>query len=325
MSKNQWKAPLITAGLVGAGAVAGCVASGIMFKMTMPRPKGTSDKIVNEFAEPEKFQEYMEKSAPLSEWAQEQSYEDVYITARDDIRLHALYFPAENSDNKIVIFHHGYTSKAIDNVNHLKFFHDMGYDALLLDLRAHGESGGKYVGYGVLDRFDTQMWVRYVRERFGNDIRIVLHGTSMGATTALMALGVPEVQKEVSAVIADCGFTSRDEIFAHVVKKNYHLPTFPMMQINNLYSKKAAGYKGNEYSTVDALENNQVPVLFIHGEKDKFVPVWMSKENYRVCGASLKKLLIVENAGHGSSIFEDRELYERTEKEFLDEVFEFDF
>ena len=321
MDKSDITGAAVVAGIVGAaGAAAAGIGALILFEKTLPRPKGTSDDIIEEFADPEKMQEYMVNMAPVGEWMEKQSLEDIYIIARDGIRLHALYLAAAEKSDRLVILHHGFTSKAADNSVHAKFFHDMGYEVLMLDLRAHGESEGEYVGFGILDRYDTLKWVQYAKNRFGEDTRIVLHGTSMGAATVLMALGLDEIQNSVSAVIADCAYTSPAEIFAHVIKTKYHIPSFPVMQINGLMSKRKVGYTFDEYSTKTALQvNRKVPVLLIHGAEDKFVPTQMSRENYEVC-QSKKQLLIVENAGHGSSVFEDEELYEATERAFLDEA-----
>ena len=313
---------VVIGGLAGAGVAAGItgIASAILFKKTFPRPNGVDESIVAEFADTEKMAEYAKKMEYIGVWAEGVSKEDIFITARDGIKLHAVYIPAEKPSKKLVILHHGYTSKAMDNSTHAYFFHREGYEVLLLDLRAHGESEGEYVGFGILDRFDTEKWIEYAHERFGGDIKIVLHGTSMGGTTVLMALGLESVQNSVSAVIADCAFTSPAEIFSHVMKKNYHIPiTSPIINLNGMYSKNVVGYRFDEYSTQEALKDNKVPVLFVHGKKDKFVPTIMSEQNYEAC-TSRKQLLMVENAGHGSSIFENTELYEETEKEFLKDL-----
>ena len=323
MEKSKTLEKILAGSLAGTGVVTGVtagVASVILFRKTVPRPGETSQDIIDEFADAAKMAEYEKKMAPVGEWAAATPKEDVWLTSDDGLRLHAFYIPADVSSKKLVILHHGYTSKAMDNCAHAKFFHDEGYDVLLLDLRAHGQSEGKYVGFGILDRFDTLKWIRYARQRFGEDCRIVLHGTSMGAATVLMALGLPEIQDSVSAVIADCAYTSPAEIFAHVMKKNYHVPvTDPIIRMNGLYTKKIAGYRFDEYSTLDALKDNRVPVLLIHGKEDKFVPTWMSEKNFEACTAR-KKLLLVDNAGHGSSIFENPDLYEATEREFLKEI-----
>ena len=312
---------------VVAGAAAGAaglttgIASVILFNRTVPRPKETSPDIIDEFADSQKMAEYMKKMAPVGEWMNQQTLENVNIRSRDGLLLHAFYLAASAPTDKLVILHHGFTSHAIDNSTHAKFFHEQGYEVLMLDLRAHGESEGQYVGFGILDRFDTLEWVRYSRKRFGENIKIVLHGTSMGGATVLMALGLPEIQKTVTVVIADCAYTSPGEIFGHVIAKNYHLPAAPILKATGIRCKSVAGYSFDEYSTVDALRDNKVPVLFIHGREDKFVPTWMSEKNYEACSA-YKRLLFMDNAGHGSSVFENQALYEQTEKDFLKEVFE---
>ncbi len=319
MKKSQKIAgALVAAGAMGA-AIGSLVGGGILISKTLIRPKGTSEDIIGEFADLEKMKEYELKMAPCAEWAEKQTCEDVYITSRDGLKLHAFYLAAKEPSDKVLLLHHGFTSKAKDNMTHARFFHELGYEVLMLDLRAHGESEGKYVGFGVLDRYDTEDWLKWCVDRFGGDKKFVLHGTSMGATTVLMALGCPYAQEHASAVIADCAFTSPEAIFSHVMKKDYHLPSFPVMQIGEVYSRALAGYSFGDYSTVDALKENKVPVLFVHGEKDKFVPTWMSEQNYEAATCK-KRILIVSEAGHGSSVFEDTELYEKTEKEFLEEV-----
>ena len=311
---------LALAGAAGAGAVAVGVGAGMLYSKTVKRPKEVSQDIIDEFADGEKMAAYMASLEPVHEWMDRQIFEDIFITADDGIKLHAMYLPAGDRHEKIAIILHGFTSKAEDELFHIKAFYDMGFDILALDLRAHGKSEGKYVGFGILDRFDTLLWIRYVRERFGKEEKIILHGTSMGATTALMALGIPEVRNEVSAAIADCAFTSPDAIFSHVMKKDYHLPSFPFMSVYKVMTKYTAGYRGDDYSTLEALkENDSIPVLFIHGSEDKFVPVWMVEQNYEACRTEKEKL-IVEGGGHGSSAFENPELYIKTEQEFLAKV-----
>ena len=106
------------------------------------------------------MKEYEVRMMARAEWAKEQTYEDAWIQSRDGLKLHALYLAAGVSSDRCVILHHSFTSKAMDNVIHAKFFHDLGYEVLLLDLRAHGQSEGKYVGFGVLDRYDTELWLK---------------------------------------------------------------------------------------------------------------------------------------------------------------------
>ena len=129
---------------------------------------------------------------------------------------------------------------------------------------------------GILDRFDCRAWIDYVERRFDGKKRILLHGTSMGATTVLMTLGDPTLPKSVKGVIADCAFTSPYDVFTHILKRDYHLPAFPIMNINSAFCRKKAGYGFQDYSTLTALKQTDRPVLFIHGEEDNFVPTRMT-------------------------------------------------
>ncbi len=139
----------------------------------------------------------------------------------------------------------------------------------------------------------------------------------MGASTALMATGFKDLTPAVKGVVADCAFTSPYDVFAHILKRDYHMPEFPIMKINSAMCRKKAGYGFADYSTLKAMETNTRPCLFIHGSEDDFVPVWMSDKNFEACKAP-KKLLKIEGAAHGVSTYQDKERYQAALKEFID-------
>ena len=264
----------------------------------------------------EQYDPMHEKMYSLVREMQEIPYEQVYITSFDGTKLAGKYYHISD-EAPLQIQFHGYHGTGLrDFCGGHKIAREMGHNILVIDERAHGKSEGKYVGFGVLDRYDLLEWIRYVNKRFDNGRKIFLFGTSMGATTVLMASGFKEVQDCVKGIIADCAFTSPNDIFSHVLKKDYHLPPFPIMNINNVMCKKTAGYTFTEYSTLDALKTNKIPVLFIHGKEDKFVPTWMSEKNYEAAVCE-KELLMVDGAGHGSSCYENMSLYQETEKKFI--------
>lgn len=295
--------------LAGGSAVAGVIGAKTLFDRTIPR-QDTLRVDLNEMADMSKWEEYKKFMIPNREWLETQELEHVTITARDGIELHAEYFPAEKSTDRLVICNHGYTGCGMrDCASIAVFFHKIGYDCLIVDHRGHGKSGGDYIGFGILDRFDCLRWIQYVNNRFGSSKQIVLYGVSMGATTALMTAGFPEVADSVKAVIADCAFTSPYEVFKHILKRDYHLPPFPIMDINDSMCRKKAGYGFSDYSTIDAVQNTTIPVLFIHGSEDNFVPVYMSRQNYDAC-SSEKDIMIIQNAGHGASYYENVPAYE---------------
>lgn len=304
--------------IAGTAAAAGGIsiyAANKLFNMTIPRQDGVQVDL-NEMADMAKWEEYKKIIASRGEWVRSQELEEIYIHANDGIKLHAWYLPAEKPTDRFAVIEHGYTSKGMDGASHAYFFHHQGFNVIMPDHRAHGDSEGDYVGFGILDRYDCISWIKYIIGRFGDDVRILLHGTSMGATTVLMTSGLPEFPDNVKAIISDCAFTSPHDVFAHILKRDYHLPEFPIMNINSAMCRKKAGYGFNDYSTLTAMKSNKCPVLFIHGAEDNFVPTKMVYENYSACKAP-KEILVVDNAGHGASAYEDNALYESTETEFI--------
>ena len=173
------------------------------------------------------------------------------------------------------------------------------------------------MSFGLVERFDCYDWINWVNATESDKLPIFLAGISMGATTVLMAGGF-KLPENVKGIIADCGFTSPVAIWKHVVEKNLRLNYKLRKATINKLCKKKLKLNVEEYSAIDAMKNCEIPVLFIHGANDKFVPVEMTYENYYACQAR-KKLFIVPGADHGMSYYVDKEGYEREFKVFLDE------
>ncbi len=258
-----------------------------------------------------------------------QPHEDVYITSFDGLKLHATYFPGMEDEagrpadvsgvKKAVICFHGYTGEGLSNhIAIADYFLKKGYAMLMPDARAHGESEGEYIGFGCLDRKDALSWVNWLIGKCGNDVAIMLHGTSMGGATVLMASGL-DLPCQVKGIVSDCGFTSPKEVFTHVLNHMYHLPAFPAIQGADLINKRLAGYGMDECNAKYEVQKAKVPILFIHGSSDTFVPVSMCHEIYEIC-ASPKRKLIVEGAAHAESYYKDMADYEKVLTEFAGEI-----
>ncbi len=175
-------------------------------------------------------------------------------------------------------------------------------DIMLLtpDLRAHGNSEGKYIGMGWLDRNDILKWIDLILEE-NPQAKIVLHGVSMGAATAMMVSG-ENLPKNVVAVVEDCGYTSVYEVFASELKLRFNLPSFPIINCTSFISRLRAGYNFKEASSLDQIKKSRIPILFIHGTADNFIPVEMCNRLYDSTTCKKEKLLI-DQAGHTQSRF----------------------
>lgn len=314
------KSLLITAGIAGSAAIVGSAMAAVgavtLFKRVIPR----QDELrvdLNEMADMAKWEEYKKTIHSNKEWLMNRNMEHITIQSKDNLVLYGDYFAADNSSDKIVIAFHGYTSCGINDCSSISaFFLKQGFDCLIVDNRAHGKSEGNYIGFGILDRYDCKSWIKYVNERFGSKKQILLYGISMGGATVLMASGFSDMPDNVRAVIADCAFTSPYDVFSHILKRDYRLMPFPVMNINDALCRRRAGYGFKDYSTLTAMRKTKYPTLFIHGKDDNFVPAWMSEKNYETCKAP-KELLMVENAGHAASYYENVLLYEKKVSEFI--------
>lgn len=228
---------------------------------------------------------------------------ELLVIEANGVELAAKRYRQEEPKGRIVMFH-GYRSIAETDFGcAMDYYYSQGYELILVDQRAHGKSSGSWIGFGVLERYDCLAWLRYLNEEF-DPLPTFLSGISMGCTTVLMALGL-ELPPNVKGVIADCGFTSPKEIIYHVMKHKLRISPALLLPGMSLFSKVFAGFSYNEYSTLTALKENKIPVLFIHGKNDNYVPPEMTLRNYEACVAE-KQLLMVEGAGHGTSYLQDR-------------------
>ncbi len=251
-------------------------------------------------------------------WLYKQGIEDVYIKSYDNLKLHGTLLRKPDSNNIVICFH-GYTSNGINDYAALsKFYYEENFSVLMVDNRNHGESEGKYTGFGVLDRLDVKKWVEYIVRTFSNESNILLHGDSMGGATVLMASGL-DLPANVRGIVSDCAFTSAYDVFSHVLKRDYNIPKFPVMFLTEILSKIFAGYGYKDVSTLNEVSKTNIPILFIHGSKDDFVPVWMTECNYNACN-SPKELLIVDGADHAESYYFNRDAYESAIRNFIKNI-----
>ena len=242
--------------------------------------------------------------------------EDVYITSRDGLKLHGYLIPRENARGTFILIH-GWRSRAAYDFSVIwDQYHGMGYNILAIEQRTIGQSEGNYICFGVKEQYDLIDWAHYVGTRFGEQSPIIFSGISMGSSTVMFALGNDELPKNVVGAIADCGFTSAWDEFCYLLRTQYHLPKFPFLYIAEIYARIFCGISFRKYNSTNTLKNAKIPVLFIHGEADDFVPPEHTQKNYAAC-ASRRELFTVKDAGHGLSYLVDRENADKKLTEFI--------
>lgn len=309
-----------TMACLGVLAAVGAGETAYFYRRTMKRNNADVERTMKMAGTD--WNQYADFLKERKEFFLAQNHRDVHQTSFDNLKLHATFFPAldgyadQSGRKKAVICFHGYTSKGMSDYIALSdYYLKRGYAMLLPDARAHGESEGDYIGFGCLDRKDALVWIDWVIQELGDDVEIILHGTSMGGATVLMASGL-ELPCQVRGIVSDCGFTSPKEVFTHVLHSMYHLPAFPVIPGADAINRKLAGYGMDECNAKREVAKAKVPILFIHGSNDTFVPCRMCHEIYDCC-ASPKKKLIVEGAAHAESYYKDTEKYEQALTEFF--------
>lgn len=218
-------------------------------------------------------------------------------SATGNLKLDADYIPAAKKTNKSVLIAHGYMNDKDSMGAYAAMFHQLGYNVLIPDARAHGDSQGKYIGYGWPERYDERKWInRLIREN-GADSQIVMFGVSMGGATTMMTSGI-KLPSQVRAFIEDCGYTSVNAELMHEAKDLYGLPGFvawPLIKTMSGINRVANGFFIGQASSVKSLHHNHRPMLFIHGTKDTFVPTAMVYQNYAATRGP-KELWLVKGA-----------------------------
>lgn len=267
-----------------------------------------TEKMLFYMPETEQYAPYKDEFRAMTRAALAIPYEDVYTTSFDGLKLHAKLYAAPSPAAPVQILFHGYKSGAErDFCGGLQFAREGGYNVILVDERAHGKSEGKCLTLGIKERYDCLSWVNFAVDYFGADAKILLYGMSMGATTVLMATGL-DLPKNVVGVAADCGYTSPSAIVKKVLR-DYKVPVALVYPLARLAGLLFGGFDVEAASAPVALANCTLPVLFVHGGDDRFVPCDMGRENYAACASENKRLLVVPNAGHGLSYMLDKKAY----------------
>ena len=238
--------------------------------------------------------------------------EYVYINSFDNLKLHG--YKIKNNSSKWAITVHGYTNNAEYMSPYAYKYYTLGYNLLMPDLRGHGKSEGNYIGMGWHDRLDILKWIEFILKE-DKEAEILLHGVSMGAATVMMVSG-EDLPPNVKVIIEDCGYTSAKEQLAYNLKTMFKLPSFPILNFCSLITKIKDNYFISEASAIKQLQKAKVPILFIHGDKDKFVPFYMLDKLYNAC-SSKKDKLIIKDVGHAKSESLKSDLYWNKVEDFI--------
>ena len=262
----------------------------------------------------EQFDTYPETRLWVDSLRSRDALRDTFVTMPNGERHHALYVNKGSSRTAVIV--HGWRDCAIDFLYLGRIYEQLlGYNVVMPDLHAHGLSEGDRIQMGWLDRKDVLHWLSLFQQD-----TMVVHGVSMGAATTMMlsAEPFPKGIKDIRFV-EDCGYTSAWDEFAHEMKRQFGLPSFPLLYASNLLCKIKNGWSFNDASAIERVQHCQHPMLFIHGSSDTFVPTSMVYRLYEA-KPSRKKLWIAEGAEHAKSYLTHKDEYFHEVQSFLHEA-----
>ncbi len=244
---------------------------------------------------------------------------DTFIVNPEGLRLHAYFAKAPHSTSRTAVIIHGYTDNALRMlmIGHM-YHHVLGFNILLPSLQYHGRSEGNAIQMGWDDRLDVLQWIDVSRSLFGGEAdssQIVVHGISMGAAT-VMALSGEELPSHVKCLIEDCGYTSVWDEFAGELKNQFGLPKFPILYVADFFSHVKHGWGFKEASPLKQVTRCELPMLFIHGAEDSFVPTEMVYRLYEA-KPEPKELWVVPGAGHARSFLDYPQEYTERVASFI--------
>ena len=246
------------------------------------------------------------------------NFQDVSIISKDNLILKGHLIENYKDSNNYIILVHGYTANYHIHIPFVPLFIKEGFNILLVDERSHGESQGDFLSYGYFERDDLDLWINYLEKRKGQKLFLGLHGQSMGAATVLMC---GARNPKVRFIIEDCGYNSAKEIIKdQCLKKMKFMPFKFVYYLLRKKVQKLYNFDLDKVTPMEDILKSDVPILFIHGNSDDYVPCRMSEEMYKKRKNPKDDILIVEKADHLMAYDLEKEEYERKVHDFIEKV-----
>ncbi|PLR66579.1 MULTISPECIES: alpha/beta hydrolase [Bacillaceae] len=241
--------------------------------------------------------------------------EEWFINSIHGYQIHGMWFPVSES-KKAIIIAHGITWSLFGSFKYVEMFQKKGFHVLLCDHRFHGLSGGDHTSFGYFESDDLRAWVDCLHDKLGEDAFVGILGESLGAASALQYI---KKDPRVSFCIADCAFSDLTELLKTRLKLDFKINFYPLIAWTSIVTKLRYGWGFEEIKPVKDLEHTQTPILFIHGKEDRFIPMKMTLDMYKL-KKGLKQLYLVPKAGHAQAFLTDPIGYEKRVLEFLSSI-----
>ncbi|MBR0381373.1 MAG: alpha/beta hydrolase [Eubacterium sp.] len=287
------------------------------FMRTLPMFETITQKSLDQQVHSDTITENLKRGRDrFAEWKKTCPQEDLSIMSHDGYRLAAKEFDCVSPAHRWALLLHGYTGVKEEMYPYAYWYFHQGFNTVVPDLRAQGESQGDFIGMGYTDHYDLKGWIRLILEK-DPEASITIHGQSMGAAAALILTGEPDLSGHVKVVISDCAYTDAYSMFGSKATEWFHLPPFPFVDSACLMLKMRGGYDLRKASPIEAVKKSRTPTLFIHGDRDVMIPWQMSRDLYRAAACD-KKLIITPGAGHAQAQVVDPHAYYQAVYAFIE-------
>lgn len=289
----------------------------ICFFIAFYSPKRKMDSTKFDIPEGEIYEPHREQMVKWIKETRTLPHKDYSIKSFDGLTLRGKYYEyAPGAPIELML--HGYRGNSERDLGGgVQRCFALKRNVLIVDQRASGYSDGHIISFGVNESKDCLAWVKFIIETFGSDVKIILTGISMGASTVIMAAG-NELPDNVVHVLADCGYSSQKDIIKKVIKQ-MRLPADLLYPFVKWGAKIYGHFNLEETTPVEAVTKCKIPVIFFHGDADEYVPCEMSKINYEACNTH-KKLVIMPGLGHGLCYPGNMDGYYKALYEFMEEI-----
>lgn len=284
-----------------------------VFNSTVTRKLHDIDKSYERYVKNNLFDESLYNSS---------AKEDVTLKSFDGLNLTSTFIQSKKPSKKFVILVHGVSICYVGSLKYFDMFYRENFNILIINQRRHGKSQGKYSTYGFYEKYDLNMWINYLKNRFGEDIILGLHGESMGAGTVMETI---PLNNSIKFVIEDCGYSNFEELLAFQITENFKNRLVrkilrPSLIFANFFMKCKAKFSMKNIIPIDIVEESDLPIMFIHGKEDYFVPWYMGLDLYKAKNKGYKELYLVEGAKHAESLEVNKPLYEKKVIAFVEKA-----
>ena len=240
------------------------------------------------------------------------------ITLKSDYGydIKGIFIPNSNS-NKCIILCHGITVNINYSVKYIKPFYNRGFSIFMYDHRNHGLSGGDYTSMGYFEKFDLKTCANYIFNKLGDDISLGVLGESMGAATVLQYCSI---DKRIDFCIEDCGYSDVFDLFRHRLKEDYKINFIPLLYIADILMKFKYSWNYKSASPITFIKDIDIPILFIHGDKDDYVPTYMVYDLFNSKTTGIRDIYIAKDAKHADALISNPNKYDAVIGSFLDKI-----